>query len=62
MSNCQNLDIEILDEFFQISIDGSSTSQDVSNKISSIANGDWKQIISIEYNPISGQLRINYEA
>jgi len=33
----------------------------LANKISSIPSGDWKQITSMEYNPITGQLRILYE-
>jgi hypothetical protein len=36
-------------------------SQNISEKISSIVDGNWKKIISMEYNNITGQLRINYE-
>ena len=54
--------INLHEDVFQISIDGAMASQDISEKISSIANGDWKKIISMEYNSITGQLRINYES
>jgi hypothetical protein len=37
-------------------------SQNISEKISSIADGNWKRIVSMEYNSITGQLRINYES
>jgi hypothetical protein len=61
MSN-ETLSIDISDEIFAISIDGAMASQDISEKISSIVDGNWKKIISMEYNNITGQLRINYEA
>jgi hypothetical protein len=61
MSN-ETLSIDISDEIFAISIDGAMSSQDVSDKISSIADGNWKRIVSMEYNIITGQIRINYEA
>jgi len=35
---------------------------DLTNKISSLPSGDWKRITSMEYNSVTGQLRINYEA
>jgi hypothetical protein len=54
--------IDIKDSIFDISIDGAMASQDISEKISSISNGNWKKIVSMEYNSITGQLRINYEA
>ena len=60
MSN-ETLSIDISDEIFAISIDGAMSSQDISDKISSIANGDWKRITSMEYNKITGQIRISYE-
>ena len=34
----------------------------VLNAITSTAGGDWKKITSIEYNPISGEIRVSYEA
>jgi hypothetical protein len=61
MSN-ETLSIDISDEIFAISIDGAMASQDISDKISSIADGNWKRIVSMEYNSITGQLRINYES
>jgi hypothetical protein len=54
-------DVEITDEVFQISIDGAMACQDVSDKISSNPSGNWKKIISMEYNPSIQQVRINYE-
>jgi len=54
--------IEINDEIFHISIDGAMGKTDISNKIGSVPNGDWKQITSMEYNPITGQLRILFES
>jgi len=62
MSNNENINIEINEDIFQISIDGAMASQDISEKISSLPSGDWKKIISMEYNSITGQLRINYES
>jgi len=57
----ESLNIDINDEIFAISIDGAMASQDISDKISSISDGNWKQIVSMEYNKITGQLRINYQ-
>jgi hypothetical protein len=54
--------IDINDDIFQISIDGAMATQDISGKISSLPSGNWKQITSMEYNSITGQLRINYES
>lgn len=54
--------IEINEDIFNISIDGVMASQDISEKISSIANGDWKKITSMEYNSVTGQLKIVYES
>jgi hypothetical protein len=62
MANCENINIEINEDIIQISIDGAMASQDISEKISSIANGDWKKITSMEYNSVTGQLKINYES
>jgi hypothetical protein len=62
MANCENINIEINEDIIQISIDGAMASQDISEKISSIANGDWKKIVSMEYNNVTGQLRINYDS
>jgi hypothetical protein len=52
----------ITDEVFQISVDGAMANTDISNKISSLPSGDWKKITSMEYNPITGNVRINYES
>ena len=69
--SCDTINIEIIeevlnasltDEVFNISMDGAMASQDISEKISSIANGDWKRIVSMEYNSVTGQLKINYES
>jgi len=54
--------IDLHEDIFKISIDGAMASQDISEKISSIANGDWKKITSMEYNSVTGQLKINYES
>jgi hypothetical protein len=56
------LNIDINDEIFAISIDGAMSGQAVSDKISSVTDGNWKRIVSMEYNNITGQVRINYEA
>jgi len=62
MPNSESINIEINEDVFQISIDGAMASQDISEKISSISSGDWKKIVSMEYNNVTGQLRINYDS
>jgi hypothetical protein len=61
MPNSESINIEINEDVFQISIDGAMASQDISEKISSIESGDWKKITSMEYNIITGQIRITYQ-
>jgi hypothetical protein len=57
----ESLSIDISDEIFAISIDGAMSSQDISDKISSVTDGNWKRITFMEYNNITGQIRIKYE-
>ena len=57
----QSLDIRISDEIFKISVDGAMQATDVSTKISSVANGNWKKIISMQYNNVTGEIQVVYE-
>lgn len=59
--NDQCFSASISEETLNISIDGAMNNGLVSDKIGSYPSGDWKKVISIEYNPITGQLKINYE-
>lgn len=62
MSNNENINIDINEDIIQISIDGAMSSQDISEKISSVPVGDWKKITSMEYNFVTGKIRITYQS
>jgi len=59
--NDQSFSASILEQTLNVSIDGAMNDGLVSDKIGSYPSGDWKKVVSIEYNPITGQLKINYE-
>lgn len=75
------LNIEIIEETLQISIDGASgaslvewdniigkpnsTPEEIDNIVNdaivSDPEGDWKRITSLEYNPVTRNIRVKYE-
>jgi hypothetical protein len=75
------LHIDIIEDIFQISIDGAngstsvewddiigkpnSTPEEIDNIVNdgiiSNPSGDWKRITSLEYNPITKNIRVSYE-
>lgn len=63
----ETIECQVNEEVFHVTIEGGAYSESadvldlIAHGIKSYASNNWKRITQIEYNPVTGQVRISYD-